>query len=160
MISQTRSMFQLTGCVSQLVVATVLVLDSNNMCTWQGEERRGEERRREEKRGEERREEKRRGEERRREAEEKAMIGEGPHLWSVKKLTVVGCSKTSTILFSDIGSCRGNADNLKVLTKVQFTNTVNTVPCSRTPINWNNVLSCVGTVISAGSTPGKVTINV
>ena len=58
-------MFQLTGCVSQLVVATVLVLDSNNICTWQGEERRGEERR---------------GEERRREAEEKAMIGEGPHL--------------------------------------------------------------------------------
>ena len=32
-------MFQLTGCVSQLVVATVLVLDSSNMCTWEeGEE--------------------------------------------------------------------------------------------------------------------------
>ena len=98
MTSQTHSTFQLTGCVSQLVVATVLVLDSNNMCTWQGdrreerrgeerrgekrrgEERRGEERRGEERRGEERRGEERRGEERRREerrGEEKARLGEG-----------------------------------------------------------------------------------
>ena len=81
MTSQKHSMFQLTGCVSQLVVATVLVLDSSNMCTWQGDGRRkrGEERRGEERRGEEMRGEERRGEEAEEKARRREDTSDGPH---------------------------------------------------------------------------------